>query len=213
MRVKVIAVTLTLFGLASPGLRAQQQVDMDTIMRWSTAKVVSYRIVGVYTGPTTIAYDQASGQADVTDRVVIELRWDIQENRMVGQPKVENAASEVTNFRNGQAGCAAPVVHGAYEHFEVTQVAPGDGDMVELTGMTSFPEVEITDCSGQEERRTVAAKQATSVVHLPIAAPMLLGMPEMPPTGDMTLTVSPDKKSFGLKLKGWSWTYTPTRVS
>ena len=214
MRIKTVPVIFfTLLGLVSPGLRAQQQVDMDTIMRWSTAKVVSYHIVGVYTGSTSIAFDEPSGQADVTDRVTIDLNWDIQENRLVGQPKIQNAVSEVVNLRNDQAGCAAPVVHGAYEHFDVTLVTPGDGEMVELTGTTSFPETEITDCSGQEERRTAAARQETSVVHLPIAAPMLLGMPEMPSTGAMSLTVSPDKKSFGLKLDGWTWTYTPTRVS
>ena len=51
-----------------------QQMDMEAMMRWASADVVRYHIVGVYQDQTYIAAD-GSGLGDVTDHVVIDLTW------------------------------------------------------------------------------------------------------------------------------------------
>ena len=57
-------------------------------------------MVGVYDGPAVIAYREPAGQATVTDRVEIDLDWDLKASAIVGEPKIVNAASEVRELRN-----------------------------------------------------------------------------------------------------------------
>ena len=85
-----------------------QQADASAIARWTAAKVVHYRMVGVYDGPAVIAYREPAGQATVTDRVEIELDWDLKAGAIVGEPTIVNAAAEVRELRNTHASCPAP---------------------------------------------------------------------------------------------------------
>ncbi len=69
------------FAVAPVTLAHAQAVDASAIARWTAAKVVHYRMVGVYEGPTVIAYREPAGQATVTDRVEIELDWNLKTQR------------------------------------------------------------------------------------------------------------------------------------
>lgn len=72
MKIHRPAIMLCLLGASAT--THSQQMDMDATMKWGAADVVRYHIVGVYQARTYIASDGA-GQADITDRVVIDLTW------------------------------------------------------------------------------------------------------------------------------------------
>lgn len=187
-----------------------QQIDMQAMARWSNAKVVRYHISGVYQARTVIAHKEAGGQGDVTDKVTVDLDWNLRENKIVGRPTFQNAKSEVKNLRNVETSCPPPTPKGEYEHISVTAVQSSEGQRVELKGATSFPLMDVTaNCQGSWVKRTVAATQEPSNVFLPIPAPMMLVLPA---GSSGNVRVSPDKKSFVLNAGDWTWTYTPSVV-
>jgi hypothetical protein len=77
-----------------------QQTDMDAMMKWASADVIRYHIVGVYQDRTSIASD-GSGQADITDGVVVDLMWKLSESKLVGKPTFQNTKSIVKNVALG----------------------------------------------------------------------------------------------------------------
>lgn len=213
MRISAKICASSVLASAPVGLAAQD-VDMEVMMKWSTASVVAYHIVGSYQGETNVALNDISGQlADVTDQVIVDVSWNLQSNSMVGDARVQNFPSALTNPRNVVASCAAPVLEGNFELVEVTGVVVSDMERIDLSGTRSYPAADITDCSGATERRTVASGQEPVVLYLPIPSPVMLGMPNMPQSGGQNVTVSPDRKSFVIRQGGWTWTYTPTLVS
>ena len=76
-----------------------QQVDMEAMARWGAADVVRYHIVGVYQEASYIASD-GSGQADISDRVVIDLTWKLSEARLVGAATFQNTKSRADRLRD-----------------------------------------------------------------------------------------------------------------
>ena len=99
----LLAVTLA-SALIAPALVPQAAAQgADAIARWTAAKVVHYHMVGVYDGPAVIAYNEPAGQATVTDRVEIDLDWDVKASAIIGEPKIVNAASEVRELRKRPA--------------------------------------------------------------------------------------------------------------
>jgi hypothetical protein len=182
-----------------------QQMDMDAMMKWGAADLVRYHIVGVYQAPTSIASDR-SGQADVADRVVIDLLWKLSESKMVGQPRFQNTKSTVTNPRDREPKCLPPVLKGEYEHYELISIKEGLGGSLELQVQTTFPVVEVAQfCTAS--RKAVPAKKETRPEDFTVISPVMFGMPL--PDSD-NLRISPDKKSLITKKAGWTWTFTPT---
>lgn len=178
------------------------------MMRWASADVVRYHIVGEYQGQASIASD-ASGLADVTDRVVIDLTWKLSEAKLVGTPTFENSKSAVTNLRDREPSCLAPVLRGEYEHYELLAIKDGMGSSLELQVQTSYPVAEVAQfCTAS--RKSVPASQKTRAEDFPMVSPMMFAMPL--PDSD-NLRVSPDKKSLVHKKNGWTWTFTPSAES
>jgi len=194
--------------LASSGLSAQlkaQQMDMEAMMRWAAADVVRYHIIGEYEGQTTIASD-ASGLADVTDRVVIDLTWKLSEAKLVGTPSFENSKSAVANLRDREASCLPPILKGEYDHYELLAIKEGLGGSLELQVQTTYPVVEVAQfCTAS--RKSVPASRKTRPEELGVVSPVMFAMPL--PDSD-NLRVSPDKKSLIHKKAGWTWTFTPS---
>ena len=185
-----------------------QQFDMDAMTRWGNAKQVRFHIVGAYQAPTPIAFGETTGQADVTDGVVVDLDWDLKANAILGTARFQNTKSVAKNPRNPDPNCPAPTPQGEYEHMDATGVRSSAG-VVELVGTTSFPLIDVTDCQGSRVKKTVAAKQAPALAYIPIPAPTMLAMP----TGATgKFSVSADRKSFTVKVDGWNWTYTPSLI-
>jgi hypothetical protein len=189
-----------------------QSADVSAIAKWTAAQVVHYRMVGVYEGPAVIAYREPAGQATVTDRVELELDWDVKKRTIVGDPTIANAAAEVRELRNTHASCPAPAPNGPYDHVDVkTVTATAAGGTLELTGIRTFPSVRVVaGCQGVQEPRTVPPWEQEVVERLVVPSPLMLAAPA---GSDKNLTVSADRASFTIKNGAWTWTYTPTIVN
>jgi hypothetical protein len=182
----------------------------DEIARWTAAKVVHYHMVGVYDGPAVIAYREPAGQATVTDRVEIDLDWDLKANALVGEPKIVNAAAEVRELRNTASSCPPPTPNGPYDHFDVKTITTSGGAL-ELKGIRSFPSIRVVGgCQGVQEPRTVQPWEQDVVERMVVPSPLMLAAP---PHSVPNLTVSADKASFTIRSGAWTWTYTPTVVN
>ena len=197
-----LAATALVSALIAPalGLEAAGQ-SADEIARWTAAKVVHYHMVGVYDGPAVIAYREPAGQATVTDRVEIDLDWDLKANAIVGEPKIVNAASEVRELRNEHTSCPPPTPHGPYDHVDVKTVTTSGGTL-ELKGTRSFPSIRIVSgCLGVQEPRTVRPWEQEVVERMVVPSPLMLAAPahSVP-----NVTVSANKASF--TIKGGTWT-------
>jgi hypothetical protein len=113
-----------------------QQMDMEAMMRWASADVVRYHIVGAYQNQTYIAAD-GSGLGDVTDHVVIDLTWKLSESKLVGAAIIQNTKSTVTNLRDREPACLPPVLKGEYEHYDLLGVKDGQAGALELQVKTT----------------------------------------------------------------------------
>lgn len=185
-----------------------QQMDMDAMMKWASADVIRYHIVGVYQARTYIASD-GSGQADITDGLVVDLTWKLSQSRLVGKPTFQNTKSIVKNVADREPKCLAPILRGDYEHYEVLGIKDGLAGTLELQVRTSYPVVDVVQfCTGS--RKAVPAKTATRPEEFGVVSPVMFGMP-LPDSDD--LRISPDKKSFILRKAGWTWTMTPSIAS
>ncbi|MFL6620799.1 MAG: hypothetical protein ACJ8MH_19475 [Povalibacter sp.] len=182
-----------------------QQMDMEAMMKWGAADLVRYHIVGEYQAPTPIASD-ASGLADVVDRIVIDLSWKLSESKMAGQPTFQNTKTTVTNPRDREPSCLPPVLKGEYEHYELMAIKDGMGGALELQVRTSYPAVDVAQ-SCTASRKSVPAKSKTRTEDLVVVSPVMFGMP-LPDSDE--LRISRDKKSLITKKGGWTWTYTPS---
>jgi hypothetical protein len=204
-RVVTIAALLTMAASLAPA--HAQQMDMDAMMKWGAADLVHYHIVGVYQAKAHIAGD-GSGQADVSDRVVIDLTWKLSEMKLVGQPTFQNFKSIAANLSDREPTCLAPVLKGEYEHYDLLGIKEGLGGALELSVQTTYPVVDVAQfCTAS--RKAVPAKKATRPEDFAMVSPVTFGMP-LPDSDD--LRISKDKKSLVVKKGGWTWTYTPSTV-
>jgi len=193
-----------LLGLL-PLAATAQQMDMDAMAKWGAADTVRYHIVGVYQGTSYVAGD-GSGQADITDRVVIDLTWKLSEAKLVGAATFQNTKSTASKLRDREPVCLPPVLKGDYEFYELLKVEDGLGGMLHFTVRTTHPVVEVAQaCTAS--RRAVPAKVDERIEQFVVTSPVMLAMP-LPKSDD--LAVSPDKKSLVVKKDGWTWTLTPS---
>ena len=180
--------------------------DMDVMMKWASADVIKYHIVGVYSAKTDVVAGTDIGYADVTDRVVIDLTWKLSEAKLVGTPTVTNEKSTVKNLSNYEPKCNPPTLKGDYEHFTLLSLKEAPGGSVQMQVQRIYPAANVIQfCTGAP--KAVAAQTATEVEEFGVVSPMLFAMPL---AGNKEITISPDKKSIIVQKGGWTWTYTPT---
>jgi hypothetical protein len=202
---KVWAAGMVMVGITL----SAQQLDMPAVAKWSAARVVRYQITGTYQGTTPIAPRAAYGALEVTDRVTVELDWDIRANAVLGTARFTNAPSVVARTTPGKADCPPPTIEGTYEHFEVTAAVAHPAGL-ELKGTRSYPGADIPSqwpASCTTKRTAATREDVTEIVAIP--SPMLLVTPA---GANPNLTVAADRRSFTMKGQAWSWTYTPTLV-
>lgn len=207
MRAAATAALFALPMLSAPAF-GQQGVDMNAVMRWSKAKSVHYRIEGEYRATVPISANKTYAIADVTDRVVVELDWDLRKQVPIGTPKFDNGKSETKNYRNPEKACTPPVAKGPFEYFTIEEVKASQGAKVELKGTRTYPDTDVNvECPASRALKRVPGKKEAAVEYLPVPSPMMMTV-----GGDKSgkMTVSPDRKSFTMKVGDWSWTYTPT---
>ena len=192
---------------ACAAIPAQAQMDTEAMMRWGSAKVVGYQIVGVYEGKANVVGGSKwSGFADVTDRVEIELDWDLANMKLVGTPTFRNSKSSAKNLVNYEPKCRAPVLKGEYEHYDLQGIKGSPDGNLELQVLTVYPGADVaTFCTGKNE--AVPASRKLRPEPFVVLSPVVLGM--RPPDTDQ-LRISPDKKSMITKKDGWTWTFTPS---
>jgi hypothetical protein len=206
MRLRPISFALAVLLGATPFLSRLHAQDMDAMMKWSSADVIKYHIVGVYSSKTDVVAGSDVGYADVTDRVVIDLTWKLSDMKLVGTPTVVNEKSAVKNLANFEPKCTPPTLKGEYEHFTLVSIKEGLAGSLEMQVQQSYPAANVIQfCTGAP--KAVAAKIETRPEELVVVSPMILAMGA---TGNKDLTISADKKSIIVKKGGWTWTYTPT---
>ncbi|HEY6124927.1 MAG TPA: hypothetical protein VIV63_09755 [Steroidobacteraceae bacterium] len=198
---KALLCTLSLLGASAAHA---QQMDMDAMMKWGSADLIRYHVVGVYQGKPSIASD-GSGRADVTDRVVIDFSWKLSEMKLVGAPTFQNTKTTLSNPTDREPSCLPPVLKGEYEHYELLGIKEGLSGSLEFTVQTTHPIVEVAQfCTAS--RKSVPAKKNVRAEDFVVVSPVTFGMP-LPDSDD--LRISKDKKSLIAKKNGWTWTYTP----
>jgi hypothetical protein len=182
-----------------------QQMDMALAQKWGAADLIRYHIVGVYQARTSIASD-GSGQADITDGLIVDLIWKLSESKPVGTPTFQNVKTVVKNITDREPSCKPPVLKGDYEHFDVLSIKEDMSGGLELQVKTTWPVVEVVQfCTG--EYKAIPGKTETVPEPFGVVSPVAFAMPL--PDSD-TLRISPDKKSLITKKDGWTWTLTPT---
>ncbi len=206
---KLVRWMVVLFSICAwrPAPAQDEQINMEAMMRWSSADVVRYHIVGVYQAQTNVIGGSGDiGYADVTDRVVIDLKWKLTEAKLVGTPTFQNEKSVIKNLRNYEPKCRPPVLKGEYEHWEVLAIKDGLGGALELQVQTTYPAAEVAQfCTGKNKAVPGSVKKRPEELVVP--SPVMFGMPL--PDSD-NLRISKDKKSLIHKQGGWTWTFTPT---
>ena len=191
-----------------PAMVSQARNDVDGSRKWSEGKggLVHYHIVGMYKGSTNvIGGSDWIGNADVTDRVEIDLDWKLDESMLSGTPQFKNYKSAVANLRNGEPKCRAPVLNGEFEYFDLLGIRQGSGGALEMQMRTIYPAATVTQfCTGAS--KTVPASVKKAPQELVILSPVLFGSVGK----GSNVRVSTDKKSLITSKAGWTWTYTPS---
>jgi hypothetical protein len=190
-----------------PDLAMEAKKQNESSRPWTEAGVIDYRIVGVYEGRANVSSESNwSAYVDVTDRVIIDLKWNLAESKLVGTPGVENTKSIVKNPRNPEPSCLPPILKGEYEHYELLGIRDGLAGALELQVQTTYPAVEVAQsCTGS--RKTVPASVKTRPEEMAVPSPVMF---EMPLPDSDNLRISQDKKSLIHKKAGWTWTFTPS---
>ena len=192
-----------------PTMATQAVKANESSQRWTDGKdgIVDYHIVGVYQGQTNVSADSNwIAYADVTDRVVIDLKWKLSESKLVGAPTFQNSKSELRNPRNWEPKCQPPAIKGDYEHYEMRGIKQGLAGALEVQVQTSYPAVEVVQfCSGA--RKPIPASRKVHVEQMVVPSPMMLTM-ALPDSDN--LRIAPDKQSLIQKKAGWTWTFTPS---
>lgn len=166
---------------------------------------VRYRVVGVYRDRTNVSADPNwMAYADVTDRVELQLDWQLSEAKLIGAASLQNAKATLANPRNPEAKCAPPSVQGPFE-YDLKSAEQGIGGALRLHVQTSFPPVQVHQfCTGA--LKAIAAKQTMVTHDLMVPPPSMLAM-QLPANGEMTR--SADGNSLVHRKGGWTWTFTP----
>jgi len=202
-----IMIALCFLFAWQPAPARGRQMDKEAILRWRGVDVVRYHIVGEYQARTNVIGDSNwIGYADVTDRIIIDLKWKLTESKLVGPPSFLNERSLVQNLRNFEPKCLPPILKGEYEHYDLLDIKAGPGGTLEMQVRTTYPAAEVAQfCTGK--RKSIPASVDSRPEELVVLSPVMFALP-LSDSDD--LRISTDKKSLIHKKDGWTWTFTPT---
>lgn len=198
-----VSLLVICFGLISPA--GAQQVDMQAMQRWGSAKVIYYAVEGAHSGAASMTATMG-GMADVVDRVSMTFEWNLSEVKLVKVTSLRNYPSEVKNLRDREPKCLPPVLKGSYEHATVLEVVNGLGGAIDLKVERNYPVVDVAQ-SCTASRKSIPAEKKTSVESMAVPSPVMMAM-GMPPSAQ--LSYSADKKSMIVRNGNWTWTFTPS---
>jgi hypothetical protein len=193
--------------------------DVDAMVRWTSATVVRYQILGEFSGDAVVAKltDRTIGgvTAQVTDRFEVVLQWNQQENAIVGTPVIRNFPS--TRGALMPWNCPRTAT-GPFEHSTIVAVRDdatlryANGVMAELRRDLSAGTLATMNEVGPCALVLTGPATTETLQHpLPVPNGMMLAMP----SGQGGYTHN--GKAFVIKdpntaAKGWTYTVTPTIV-
>ena len=185
---------------------ALPQGDVAAMDKWLKPKTIYYHVEGAYSGKALVSDSNGGAWADVTDRVAIDLEWDLRNGTLAHVLKIENFQTKLANVRQGEPKCAPPVLRGEYEHWTVLEIATGPTGQPEMKVETTIPDVDTPQfCTGKPKRWK--GKKNVRPEELVVLSPVLFTMP----LGDSKdVKISGDKKSIVATKNGWTWTFTPS---
>ena len=189
-----------------PAGAALPQGDPIAMEKWTKQKTIFYHVDGAFSGKALISDPNGGAWADVTDRVVMDLEWDLINMKLVGVLKLQNFPTKTANVRQSEPKCAPPVPRGPYEHWTVLGLADGLSGQAEMKVETTIPDVDVPQfCTGK--LKLYKGKKTVRPEEFSILSPVFFTMPLAPSAG---MAVSADKKSLISKKNGWTWTFTPS---
>lgn len=196
--------------LALPSAAQTGGMDMAAMQKWSSAKVVKYRVEGVHGARAPVVKGDYEGKADVTDRLTVEFTWDVRKRAIIGPVTVVDGKTELRNIKSDGTNCPPPQLKGEYEHFQSVSHSLGSPDQVQIKGTRTYPPASVSNYPASCSMRAVPGGREEETVWVAGVAPEVLGMPVMPKS---PVAIAADRKSFSVKgAGGWVWTYTPTLV-
>jgi hypothetical protein len=196
---------LVLLCVVSAGA-ALPQGDPAAMDKWLKPKTIYYHVDGAYAGKALISDPNGGAWADVTDRVAIDLEWDLRNGTLAHVLKIENFESKAVNLRQGEPKCAPPVLRGPYEFATVLEIAMGSAGQPEMKIETTIPDVDVPQfCTGKPKRWK--GRKNIEPVELSVVSPVMLTMNL---GGSKDVRISDDRKSIVTTRNGWTWTFTPS---
>jgi hypothetical protein len=198
----LLLATVAAFGTS---VVSAQQMDMEAMMRWGSAKLIYYTVEGVYSGEASVT-DTMGGVGDVVDRVSMTFEWSLTESKLLKITSLKNYPSEVKNLRDREPKCMPPVLNGPFEFATVLEVVNGLGGALDMKIERSYPAVDVAQfCTAS--RKSIPAEKKTYVKSMGVPSPIIMAM-GAPPTETVSYTA--DKKSIIFKDDNWTWTFTPS---
>lgn len=206
-----LSIAATFAGLlALPSAAQTGGMDMAVMQKWSSAKVVKYRVEGVHSARAPVVKGDYEGKADVIDRLTVEFTWDVRKRSVIAPVTVADAKTELKNIKSDGTNCPPPQLKGEYEHFQSVSHSMTSSDQIQIKGTRTYPPGSVSNYPASCSMRAVPGARDEVIVWVAGVAPEALGMP-VNPKGPVA--VSADRKSFSLKgASNWVWTYTPTLV-
>jgi hypothetical protein len=184
--------------------------DMALAQKWQNAKVVKYHVEGVHKARVSVVHGDYEGKADVLDRVDLDFTWDTKKRAVVGEVKVTDAKSQLSNIKSDKTNCPPPQLKGEYEHFQTVSHKLNTPEQIQISGTRTYSAASVSNYPASCSMRSIPGGTQKALLHVPGMAPEVLAMP-MPPGGP--ISISADKKSFTLKgADNWVWTFTPAIV-
>ncbi len=189
--------------LPAGGAVSQDVAAMD---KWLKPKTIFYHVEGAFSGKALVSDPNGGAWADVTDRVSLDLEWDLRNGKLVHVLKIENFPTKTVNVRQGEPKCAPPVPLGAYEHWTVLGVADGPAGQPEMRVETTIPDVNTPQfCTGKP--KLWKGKKSVRPEELGVVSPVMLTMSL---GNSKDVRISDDRKSIITTKNGWTWTFTPS---
>lgn len=196
--------------LALPSGAQTGGMDMAAMQKWSSAKVVKYRVEGVHSARAPVVKGDYEGKAEVIDRLTVEFTWDVKRRSIVEPVTVKDGKTELRNIKSDGTNCPPPQLKGEYEHFQSVSHSLSSRDQVQVKGTRTYPPGSVSNYPASCSMRAIPGGREEVIVWVAGVAPEVLGMPVMPKS---PIAISADRRSFSVKgADNWVWTYTPTLV-
>lgn len=174
--------------------------------KWYDAKEIHYKITGEFNDRVSAGM---SGSAQVTDRVVIEMTTDMN-STLIGDIKIENFPSTITDLQPAEKGCLPPELLGEYEHYTLTSIesmAEGNMQVSGANSVRKYPDMIISEFCTDRGKGEARTEENSEQFFLPMSGQFLMDPADF---NSADRSVDPETGTLKISDKGWTWTYQAT---